>query len=125
MPGFSPTCCEAGARELIALAFDEIGEVVVGVEPCADHQTRHPPRHRGGDGGGNGGRGFLACPRANLHGDDRCAARGGSAQQFADSSQQIGVDPVDDEAVGRQQFEHAFALDGLQRAHPGVELLLR
>ena len=40
-------------------------------------------------------------------------------------AQQVGVDPVDDEAVRRQQLQRAGALDHLQRAHPGVELLLR
>src|SRR5689334_1124671 len=37
----------------------------------------------------------------------------------------MGIDPVDRESVGRKQLERAIALDGLQRPHPGVEMLAR
>ena len=44
--------------------------------------------------------------------------------QFLDAPEQVLLDPADHETVGREQLELTVALDGLQRAHPGVELLL-
>ena len=33
-------------------------------------------------------------------------------------------DPINHEAVGRQQAQHGAVIDGLKRANPGIELLL-
>ena len=111
-----------GLGQLVALAFDEGGEGKVGIEPRADHQPLGAA-HAPGQCGGDGARGGAA--RADFHGHDGHVPGALIAQQLTDARQQVCVDPVDHEAVGRQELERAVALHGLQRPYPGIELLLR
>src|SRR5687767_6610015 len=45
------------------------------------------------------------------------------ADQLIDTRAKVLREPVDHEAVGREQAQHAVLFDRLQRTHPGVELL--
>ena len=111
-----------GLGELIALALDEAVEGEIGVEPRPDHEAvRAPWRAPAADRRGGEARG--AAPRADLDRDDRDVAGGLVAQQLPMRGRRF-ADPVDDEAIRRQQPQRAVSFDGLQRPNPGVELLL-
>ncbi len=61
-------------------------------------------------------------PRANFEQQIRLAAA--FRHQLENSLQVVLLQPVDDEAIGRQQPQLVTVLDRLQRPNPGVELLL-
>ena len=66
----------------------------------------------------------IAIARADFDGNDRHIARASAiAQDLTDARQQVRVDPIHHETVGGEQLERARALQHLQRAHPGIELL--
>ena len=107
--------------ELVALALDEGGEAEVGIEPRADHQPLGAAHVHGQGGRADA---LRRDARADLDRDDGRIAGAFVAQQLADAGQQVGVDPVDCEAVRRQKLQRAVTFHGLQRADPRIELLL-
>ena len=111
-----------GLGELVALALDEGGEGEVGIEPRADHQPLGAAHVRAAAAAGRAAQRRDA--RADLDRDDGRIAGALVAQQLADARQQVGVDPVDHEAVGRQKLQRAVTFHGLQRPDPRIELLL-
>ena len=114
-----------GLGELIALALDEGGEGKFAIEAGADHQAVGAACARGQHGHGRRRAAQRVAARADLDRDDRHIAGALVSQQLADAWQQIRIDPLDHEAVGCQELEGPVALHGLQRPHPGIELLLR
>ena len=63
--------------------------------------------------------------RADLEHHCRRRLRADGVDQLGDPAGDVLVDPIDDEAVRREQTQGVAVLDRLQRADPGVELLLR
>ena len=43
---------------------------------------------------------------------------------LANALEAVRLNPVDDEAIRREELELRAVLDGLQRPNPGIELLL-
>jgi hypothetical protein len=113
-----------GARELIALAFDEAHECEIRVEPAADLWRRllapQPPvvardAHAG----------CRPATRADLEYDLGRRRGNELLDELTDAVRAVLADPVDDVAVGREQPQASVVLDRLQRTDPRVEMLLR
>ena len=115
------------ARQLVALAFDEIGEGEIRIQPAAEHRGRFAggagaaivlDGHGRSQGTGRGARTYFQHDRRS-----RLGAHG--IDQLGNPAGHIFVDPVDHEPIRREQTQDAAVLDRLQRPDPRVELLLR
>jgi hypothetical protein len=62
-------------------------------------------------------------PAADLHDDAGGLAVLQARQDFREPIEQVFVDPVTHEMIGREQAERVAVFDGVQRSNPGVELL--
>ncbi len=120
--------------ELVALSLDEGIEGEIRVDAAAHDDGRHPPcSRRGLHAIGHRGR-RVAARRAGIrrpgtgahiqHEIRRRAVREGM-QKLSNPRQRIFTQPLDDVAIRRQQANLPFNFNGLQRPHPGVELLHR
>ena len=112
----------SGARQLIALAFNEAVERERLVEPPADRRARPYL----------GLRGRRRRSRISAHGRaaadldlDLRRAFDVTPPPGANLLEGMRLDPIDDEAVRREQLQQRPVLDELQRPNPRVELLLR
>ena len=63
-------------------------------------------------------------PRADFEVNLWRVGVGHSTNEFLDTAAKVLCEPIDDESVGGEQAQHAVFFDGLQRAHPRIELLL-
>jgi hypothetical protein len=123
-PGFSPTWKAAALASWLLLPFDETREGEIRVESAAynlrfarfllGNSRIFRIRHR-----------RLVAARSDLDPDARAAAVAGDADELLDATEEVLLDPGNDEAVRREELQLTVALDRLQRANPGVELLLR
>ncbi len=114
-----------GFRELVALALDERAEREVGLKTSADHEAVRSSRACGQDYRSSRFALRDHCARADFNRHYGNVAATLVTQQLADSRQQVGIYPVDDESIRRKQLQRTRALQDLQRTHPGIELLLR
>jgi hypothetical protein len=110
---------------LVALAFDEAAKCEIGIEPDTDDDALAALGAQGAITFGLGSTHALDGARAHFHGHDGRVAFDEPAHHLAQAGQQVRIDPVDREAVRRQQLQRAVAFHGLQGAHPGVEMLAR
>ena len=103
--------------QLVAFALDEILEDEVRIEP-ADHRC-FARRLRRADGRRRRRRRLS---RTDF--DDDLGSATGGVDQFFYPADVMFVQPIHDETIGCQQFQYGAVFNGLQRANPGIELLL-
>ena len=116
--GFQRGLPGGGAAELVAAAFDEVVEGVMGIEVALECLA--------GDSGGARGagglwRGLAAAQGADVEADLGLPEMG---RQFADPRQVLAAHFLHHEGVGRVQHQLPLATVGLQRLQPGAHVLL-
>ncbi len=123
----------SGARQLIGLALDEGLEGKGGAQPGALAFTS--PRAAGTAFGRrfDQRRAFLAglqgfrlatkLPAADLYDDAGRVTVLQACQHLGQAVEQVLVDPVAHEVIGRKQSQRIAIFDGVQWPNPGVELL--
>ncbi|KAG1171817.1 hypothetical protein G6F35_017032 [Rhizopus arrhizus] len=113
----------SGQAQLVAAAFDEVGEGVVVVQVAGERHLRFAGdvRRR------RGNRRVLRLHRAWARADFKknVAETGEMSQQFADPGQVQLADLVDDEGIRCIQHQAVHAQIGLQRLQPGMNVFRR
>ena len=117
-------CLEGGGQaQLVAAAFDEVGERVVAVQIAGEGHLRfagHMRRRRGN-------RRVLRLHRARARADFKknVAETSEMRQQLADPGQVQLANLVDDEGIRCIQHQAVHAQIGLQRLQPGMNVFRR